>query len=131
MLILGGHPSLKPQRLFKDKLPDWIGRNCIVPRHQGEIVGILITHRRLLLAGFIVAAGQLSMTFAYRHLEVSKEASMQLLLPTGVGAWLLCGELFGPVALLGASLTVVATLIINRRASKPIPKTVTPQPTRP
>jgi hypothetical protein len=43
----------------------------------------------MLLAGFIVAAGQLSMTFAYRHLEVSIGASMQLLLPiaTGFGAW--------------------------------------------
>ncbi len=87
----------------------------------------------MLLAGLIVAAGQLSMTFAYRHLEVSKGASMQLLLPiaTGLGGWLLFGETLGLIELLGAALTLTATLMVHRQASKATAKTITPQPTKP
>lgn len=78
-------------------------------------------------AGLIVAAGQLTMTFAYRHLEVSKGASLQLLLPiaTGIGAWIFFDETFGPIELLGAALTLLATLMINRRASKSPSKQLT------
>jgi len=74
----------------------------------------------LILAGLVVAAGQLTMTFAYRHLEVSKGASLQLLLPiaTGIGAWIFFGETFGFIELLGAALTLLATMMINRRPSK-------------
>lgn len=87
----------------------------------------------LLLAGFIVAAGQLTMTFAYRHLEVSKGASLQLLLPiaTGIGAWIFFNETLGAIELTGAALTLLATMMINRRASasKTISKKLTTQPT--
>lgn len=81
----------------------------------------------ILLAGFVVAAGQLTMTFAYRHLEVSKGASLQLLLPiaTGIGAWIFFNETFGPIELLGAALTLIATMMINRRASKSPSKKLT------
>ena len=85
----------------------------------------------MMLAGFIVAAGQLSMTFAYRHLKVSIGASMQLFLPiaTGLGAWLLFDESLGLVELLGAALTLTATLMIHRRASKSTAKTLPTQQT--
>lgn len=89
----------------------------------------------LLLAGLIVAAGQLTMTFAYRHLEVSKGASLQLLLPiaTGFGAWIFFNETLGNIELMGAALTLLATMKINRRpsASKSISKKLTTQPTKP
>jgi len=85
----------------------------------------------LTLAGFVVAAGQLTMTFAYRHLEVSKGASLQLLLPiaTGIGAWIFFDETFGLIELLGAALTLIATMMINRRPSKSSVKKLTTQPT--
>jgi len=71
-------------------------------------------------AGIIVAGGQLAMTFAYRHLDVSKGASIQMLLPiaTAIGAWLLFDEKLGPIEITGASLTLLATLMVNRQASK-------------
>ena len=85
----------------------------------------------LMLAGLIVAAGQLTMTFAYRHLEVTKGASLQLLLPisTGIGAWIFFGETFGLIELLGAALTLIATMMINRRPSKSPSNQLTTQPT--
>jgi len=85
----------------------------------------------LFAAGLIVAAGQLTMTFAYRHLEVSKGASLQLLLPiaTGMGAWIFFDETFGSIELLGAALTLLATMMINRRPSKTIPINLKPKPT--
>ncbi len=85
----------------------------------------------LFAAGLVVAAGQLTMTFAYRHLEVSKGASLQLLLPiaTGIAAWIFFDETFGPIELLGAALTLLATMMINRRASKSLSKKLTTQPT--
>jgi drug/metabolite transporter (DMT)-like permease len=83
----------------------------------------------LFVAGLIVAAGQLTMTFAYRHLEVSKGASLQLLLPiaTGLGAWIFFDETFGPIEFLGAALTLLATMMVNRRASKSLSKKLTNQ----
>ena len=86
----------------------------------------------LLLAGFIVAAGQLTMTFAYRHLEVSKGASLQLLLPiaTGLGAWIFFNETFGLIELSGAALTLIATMMVNPRASKASSKKLITQPTK-
>lgn len=78
----------------------------------------------LAVAGFIAAGGQLAMTFAYRHLEVSRGASMQMILPiaTAIGACLLFGETLGPVEIAGASLTLIATVMVNRRTSKPLLK---------
>lgn len=85
----------------------------------------------LLLAGLVVAAGQLTMTFSYRHLEVSKGASLQLLLPiaTGIGAWIFFNETFGIIELSGAALTLMATMMVNPRTSKTPLKTLTNQPT--
>ncbi|YCM45990.1 DMT family transporter [Verrucomicrobiaceae bacterium 227] len=78
----------------------------------------------LALAGIIVAGGQLAMTFAYRHLEVSKGASMQMLLPiaTALGAWLLFDEKLEAIEISGAALTLLATLMVNRQASKALLK---------
>lgn len=78
----------------------------------------------LTLAGIIVAAGQLSMTFAYRHLDVSKGASMQMLLPvaTAGGAWLLFSETLTSIELTGAALTLISTAMVNRQTSKPLLK---------
>lgn len=58
------------------------------PITAGTSTPPLAAYLLLLLAGVIVAFGQLTMTFAYRHLEVSRGASLQLLLPvtTGLGA---------------------------------------------
>ncbi|MCX8238428.1 MAG: EamA family transporter [Akkermansiaceae bacterium] len=88
-------------------------------------------HRSDFLAGFVIAAGPLTMTFAYRHLEVSKRASLQLLLPitTGTGASFLFDETFGLIELLGTALTLIATMMINRRASKAVSKKLATQPT--
>ncbi|MGC6465560.1 MAG: DMT family transporter [Akkermansiaceae bacterium] len=74
----------------------------------------------LSLAGLIVAAGQLTMTFAYRHLAVSKGSSMQMLLPvfTAAGAWLFFEEVLNAIELSGAALTLVATAMVNRGTSK-------------
>lgn len=78
----------------------------------------------LALAGIIVAGGQLAMTFAYRHLDVSKGASMQMLLPiaTALGAWLLFDEKLTTIEIAGASLTLLATFMVNRQTSKPLLK---------
>ena len=65
----------------------------------------------LLLAGGIVTFGQLFMTYAYRHLEVSTGASIQMLLPicTAIGGYYLFQERFSMIEILGACLTIIAT----------------------
>jgi len=87
----------------------------------------------LILAGIFAAAGQLTMTFAYRHLPVSKGASMQMLLPiaTAVGAWIFFGERFGAVEFIGAALTLIATAMVNRQTSKSRTPMASTQSTRP
>lgn len=56
------------------------------------------------------------MTFSYRHLTVSKGASLQMLLPlsTALGGFLLFGERFTPLELTAAALTIGATVQILR-----------------
>lgn len=78
----------------------------------------------LAVAGIVVAGGQLSMTFAYRHLDVSKGASMQMLLPiaTAIGAWFIFDEKLTTIEIAGAALTLLATLMVNRQTSKPLLK---------
>ena len=78
----------------------------------------------LAAAGLAAAAGQLTMTFAYRHLDVSKGASMQMILPiaTAIGAWLLFNEQLEMIEIAGASLTLLATVMVNRQTSKPLLK---------
>ena len=70
----------------------------------------------LLAAGGIVTFGQLFMTFAYRHLDVSTGASIQMLLPicTALGGYFLFQERFTHIELLGASLTILATYQVMR-----------------
>ena len=65
----------------------------------------------LLVAGCIVTFGQLSMTYAYRHLEVSTGASIQMLLPicTAVGGFFLFQEKFTLIELIGATIVILAT----------------------
>ncbi len=76
----------------------------------------------LLLAGGIVTFGQLFMTFAYRHLEVSTGASIQMLLPifTALGGYFLFQEKFTLIELLGATLTLLATYQVMRVKRKTI-----------
>jgi len=85
----------------------------------------------LFAAGLIVTGGQLTMTFAYRHLDVSKGSSLQMLLPivTAVGAWILFDESLGPIEILGACFTLGATYMVNRQTSKSSPPVASPQPT--
>ncbi|MDB4504951.1 DMT family transporter [bacterium] len=73
----------------------------------------------LIVAGFVVAWGQLTMTFAYRHLDVSTGSSLQMLLPvaTALGSCLLFGERFGMMEIIGATITLGATWKINRETS--------------
>lgn len=87
----------------------------------------------LFLAGLVVAGGQLAMTFAYRHLPVSRGASLQLLLPiaTGIGAWFLFNETIGPVEIAGASLTLLATYKVHPRTSKTNQPTISNPTSRP
>lgn len=84
----------------------------------------------LLLIGFLAAGGQLTMTFAYRHLDVSTGSSFQMLLPiiTAMGSGLLFGERFGPIEMIGAAITLFATWRINHEASKKHSTLTTIQP---
>jgi drug/metabolite transporter (DMT)-like permease len=70
----------------------------------------------LTLAAVIVTLGQLAMTRAYHDLSVSRGSAIQMLLPiaTAAGGWLLFGETFRPLELVGASLTIIATWQIVR-----------------
>lgn len=87
----------------------------------------------LILGGLLAAGGQLAMTFAYRHLDVAKGASMQMALPilTALGAWVIFQETLTPIEIGGASLTLIATAMINRQASNSLPKTLTTEITKP
>lgn len=84
----------------------------------------------LLLAGVVVAVGQLTMTFSYRHLTVSKGASLQMLLPltTALGGYVLFGERFTPLELGGAALTIAATVqVLRGPKTRAIPSTLRPE----
>lgn len=74
----------------------------------------------LLLVGLLAAGGQLTMTFAYRKLDVSRGSSLQMVLPlvTAAGSFALFDERFEPIELIGATITLGATWMINREASK-------------
>lgn len=74
----------------------------------------------LLVIGLLAAGGQLTMTFAYRHLDVSRGSALQMVLPLiiAAGSFALFGERFGPIEVIGAAITLSATWMINREASK-------------
>ncbi len=104
-----------------------------LPMTANEVIDVPVTGVIfLIIAGVLVAVGQLTMTFAYRHLDVSKGSSMQMLLPifTAAGAWYLFDERLGWIEFLGAALTLTATVMVNRRASKSPLKMTTIQPTQ-
>jgi drug/metabolite transporter (DMT)-like permease len=84
----------------------------------------------LLGAGAVVAFGQLTMTFSYRHLTVSKGASLQMALPltTALGGFFLFGERFSALELTGAALTIAATIQILRAPKLTPALTKHPQP---
>jgi len=65
----------------------------------------------LAFAGVIVAGGQLVMTRAYQIMPVGKGSATQMTLPlaTSLGGYLLFGETFEPVEILGALVTLFAT----------------------
>lgn len=75
----------------------------------------------LLGAGVVVALGQLTMTYSYRYLTVSKGASLQMLLPlsTAIGGFFLFGERFSLLELAGAGLTILSTVRILRQPQTP------------
>lgn len=70
----------------------------------------------LLVAGGIVTFGQLFMTYAYKHLDISTGASIQMLLPicTALGGYFLFQERFTMIELAGATLTLLATYQVMR-----------------
>ncbi|MGB1260553.1 MAG: DMT family transporter [Akkermansiaceae bacterium] len=74
----------------------------------------------LLAAGGVVTFGQLWMTQAYRHLDVSTGASIQMLLPicTAVGGYFLFQERFTTIELSGAILTLLATYQVMRKKNR-------------
>jgi drug/metabolite transporter (DMT)-like permease len=84
----------------------------------------------LFLAGLLAAGGQLTMTFAYRHLDVSTGSSLHMSLPvvTAIGSCLLFGEQYGALEIIGATITIVANWKLNRKASKSSPNLPTIHP---
>ena len=65
----------------------------------------------MVLAGLIVAGGQLALTHSFRTLSVARGSAIQMILPiiTALGAWLLFGETFTVMGLVGAIVTLFAT----------------------
>ena len=63
----------------------------------------------LVLAGAAGGFGQIAMVQGYRHLEVARGASIQMILPitAPLGGFLFFGELFTPLQLAGAALTIL------------------------
>jgi len=75
----------------------------------------LLTWTLLLLAGAIVAYGQILITRGFYHLSVAQGSSLQMLIPifTSVGGFFLFEERFTSLELVGASLTLFATWRIS------------------
>ncbi len=69
----------------------------------------------MLLAGLIVAYGQILITKGFYHLDVARGSALQMLVPiiTSAGAFLLFDEKFTFIELIGASLTLFATWRIS------------------
>lgn len=65
----------------------------------------------LAIAAVVVAGAQLIMTWAYQRISVSRGSALQMLLPlaTAAGSFLCFGEVFPPVEIAGALLTLFAT----------------------
>lgn len=65
----------------------------------------------LVIAGAAGGYGQIAMVQAYRHLEVAKGASIQMILPitASLGGFLLFDERFTAIQLAGAAFTVLGT----------------------
>ena len=65
----------------------------------------------LVLAGAAGGFGQIAMVQSYRYLEVAKGASIQMALPVAasLGGFLLFGEIFTPLQVAGAALTILGS----------------------
>jgi drug/metabolite transporter (DMT)-like permease len=71
----------------------------------------LLSCAGLVVAACIVTAAQLIMTWAYQKMSVSRGSALQMLLPlaTATGGYLCFGEVFQPLEIAGALLTLIAT----------------------
>jgi drug/metabolite transporter (DMT)-like permease len=72
-------------------------------------------------AGVVVSFGQLFMTQAYREIPVSQGSALQMLMPivTATGGYLVFGERFTAIELVGAAVTLMATWqIVQRRPTR-------------
>ena len=69
----------------------------------------------LMVAGVVVAYGQILITRGFYHLNVAQGSALQMLIPilTGVGAFFIFGEYFTPLELTGAVITLFATWRIS------------------
>lgn len=98
-----------------------------LPLRAGEVADLPpLGHGALIAAAVIVGISQLVMTNAYRTLPVSQGSSIQMLLPlvTAIGAFLIFGERFTPLELVGAALTLFATWrVAAGKPRSPIPST--------
>ena len=98
-----------------------------LPLRAGEVADLPpLGHGALIAAAVIVGISQLVMTNAYRTLPVSQGSSIQMLLPlvTAIGAFLIFGERFRPLELVGAALTLFATWrVAAGKPRSPIPST--------
>ncbi len=85
----------------------------------------------MFLVGIASAIAQLTMTFAYRLLEVAKGSSLQMLLPiiTAAGSWFLFQEHFVLIEICGGILTLLSTAMVARETSKKTALVASPQPT--
>ncbi|MGE9295663.1 MAG: DMT family transporter [Puniceicoccales bacterium] len=97
------------------------GMLVAVPFLQGgDLLPGLVPLLLMLLAGALVAGGQLVMTLAYETLPVARGASIQLLLPVlnALGAIAFFGEHYTLVALAGGALVLVGSLWVVRAKAK-------------
>lgn len=69
----------------------------------------------LLGAGVIVAYGQILMTRGFSHLNIAQGSALQMLIPllTGLGGFFFFQEVFTPLELVGAVITLFATWRIS------------------
>lgn len=90
---------------------------CGVPAlaHPGALPGGAIP--LIAVASICAAAGQLSMTRAFRDLPVGEGSLLQMLVPLGVaaGGALLFGERFSPLEMAGAALILIGTAVPTLR----------------
>lgn len=75
----------------------------------------LLAWSLLIVAGVVVAYGQILITRGFYHLNIAQGSALQMLIPllTGAGGFFFFQEVFTPLELLGAVITLFATWRIS------------------